>query len=51
MIFRKRKDATGQQSEPEIRQTDEEYAREYELIFNCAFDGPRRLLTTEIHFR
>lgn len=42
MIFRKKKYAAGQQSEPEIPLTDQEYAEEYDLIFNCAFDGPGR---------
>ena len=36
MPFRKRKDA---ESDPEIPLIDQE---EYDLIFNCTFDGPSR---------
>lgn len=42
MIFRKRKDAVAQESDPEVPLTEQEYAEEYDLIFNCAFDGPSR---------
>ena len=43
MPSRKRKDAAGQQSDPEIPLTDQPLTdQEYDLIFNCAFDVPRR---------
>jgi hypothetical protein len=53
MIFRKKKNAAEEQADPdpEIPLTDQEYAEDYDLIFNCAFDGPRSFVSTELYLR
>jgi hypothetical protein len=42
MLFSKRKNAAAQQPESENPLNDLVSEEEYNLIFNCAFDGPRR---------